>query len=590
MTNKSKTITVGNLRLGGNNPIRLQSMTNTNTMDTKATVEQSIRMIDTGAELIRITAPGIREARNIALIKKSLQQKGYDVPLIADIHFNPKAAEEAAAVVEKVRINPGNYAGRTPKGKQHFTDEEYRWDLEKIKTRIAPLIGICKTNGTAMRVGSNHGSLSPRIMDRFGDTPEGMATSVMEFCRICDELDFHNIVVSMKSSNTRVMVQATRLLVRMLKEEGFNYPVHLGVTEAGGGLEGRVKSASGIGTLLQEGIGDTIRVSLTEAPENELPVAAKIVDTAAQTREQSLDLPLPGGPFRFSRRQTLPVGNIGGTFPPVVIQTEDEAGNSHGFADYWFSEKSASENFLQPYESWKSNPKGFPVFTTHQLTKKAEFHSRLNFVKVNSKADLKTSTEYLLQKPFVLILNGTPAEIAGMLHFLDAKKQENPVIIHYRSASKNQEDFAIEAAATFGTFFLNGLADGLWIENANIPGLNVSEFMFTLLQATRSRITRTEFIACPSCGRTLFDIEKTLAAVKAKTSHLKGLKIAVMGCIVNGPGEMADADYGYVGAGPGKVTLYKGQTVKKKNIPEKEAIDELVALIKEEGDWVANDS
>ncbi len=582
----SRELSIGNIKLGGHQPVRLQSMTNTPTMDTSATVEQSIRMIEAGAELVRITARNPKEAENLHVVKKELQQAGYKVPLIADIHFNPAAAEVAARHVEKIRINPGNYAGKSPRGKVHFTDEEYRQDLEKVRERIQPLIAICKDNGTAMRVGANHGSLSPRIMDHFGDTPEGMATSVMEFCRICDELDFHNIVVSMKSSNTRVMVHATRLLVSKMEEEGFNYPVHLGVTEAGGGLEGRVKSAAGTGTLLAEGIGDTVRVSLTESPENELPVARQIVEAIREEKAMSAsgDIhPATGNPYSYQRRKTRNLANVlGSNYSPVVIGKRAEEG-SENMPDFIFDlEEEDPKLFVT--DNQKLTDKAYPLIDAGQF-KNAQLHAELTFVTVRSLEELQEIQSMAAGQPVAYILKSKPASQHEMIRFLDERQDDTPVIIHHYSEISEHEKFAVYTSTLLDSFFINGRADGLWLENPFQSAEDINELMFTLLQASRSRISKTEFIACPSCGRTLFDIEKTLQAVKERTGHLKGLKIAVMGCIVNGPGEMADADYGYVGAAAGKVTLYKGMTVRKKNIPAEEALDELINLIKEEGDW-----
>ena len=589
MTYISREISVGNIKIGGLHRVRLQSMTNTNTLNTRATVEQSIRMIEAGAGMVRITARNVKEAGKLSEIKENLRNAGYNTPLIADIHFNPKVAEIAAQHVEKIRINPGNYAGSNTKRKLHFTEEEYQQDLEKIRERIEPLISICKKYGTAIRVGSNHGSLSPRIMDRFGDTPEGMATSVMEFCRICDELDFHNIVVSMKSSNTRVMVHATRLLVRKMEEERFYYPVHLGVTEAGSGLEGRVKSAVGIGTLLAEGVGDTIRVSLTESPENELPVARKIVEAIQSEKEKSHNgelYPVIGEPFSYQRRKTFTIDKIGSKHSAVVISSgTGTAFHTAIAADFIFSDDNKGNTVLYPFESRRNPHSAYPLLEPHQV-KEARIHSELNFVKIRNINELEAAHSALPDKPFTFVLMADPASQNEMIHFLEKQKIENPVILYHFNETDDWEAFVIEASALLGPFFINGRADGIWIDNPAHAIKDVVELMYTILQGSRSRISKTEFIACPSCGRTEFDIEHTLGKVKEKTGHLKGLKIAVMGCIVNGPGEMADADYGYVGSAPGKVTLYKGKTVKKKNIPEQEAIDELVNLIKSEGDWV----
>ncbi|MCF8230712.1 MAG: (E)-4-hydroxy-3-methylbut-2-enyl-diphosphate synthase [Bacteroidales bacterium] len=584
----SREISVGNVKIGGSHPVRFQSMTNTHTMNTRATVEQSIRMIEAGAEMVRITARNLKEAENLKVIKNELHQAGYEVPLIADIHFNPKVAEIAAGHVEKIRINPGNYAGRNAKGKMHFTEEEYQQDLDKIRERIRPLISVCKKHGTAMRVGSNHGSLSPRITDRFGDTPEGMAISVMEFCRICDELDFHNIVVSMKSSNTRVMVHATRLLVRKMEEEGFYYPVHLGVTEAGSGIEGRVKSAVGIGTLLAEEIGDTIRVSLTESPEKELPVASNIVEAVQSEKEKARNgklYPAIGLPFSYQRRESFSLEAIGNKSSPVVISPDSNTGFYKGNApDFIFSDGNKGNEVLYSFDRKNDSRTAYSLSEVHQI-KDSGIYTGLNFVKIRNIKELEAVHQVLANKPFAYILLANPAGQHEMIHFLENEKAKNPVILYHFNETNDWEAFAIEVSSLLGPFFINGRADGIWLDNPTHAVKEVAALMYTILQGSRSRISKTEFIACPSCGRTEFDIEQTLQKVKEKTGHLKGLKIAVMGCIVNGPGEMADADYGYVGAARGKVTLYKGKTVKKKNIAEEKAIDELINLIKEEGDW-----
>ena len=589
MAYTSKEVAIGNIQLGGGQPVRLQSMTNTSTMDTRATVEQSIRMIESGAELVRITARNLKEAENLKVIKDKLCQAGYDIPLIADIHFNPKVAEIAARHVEKIRINPGNYAGRNAKGKMHFTEEEYRQDLDKIRERIKPLVSVCKKHKTAMRVGSNHGSLAPRIMDRYGDTPEGMATSVMEFCRICDELDFHNIVVSMKSSNTRVMVHATRLLVKKMEEEGFYYPVHLGVTEAGSGIEGRVKSAVGIGTLLAEEIGDTIRVSLTEAPEKELPVAAKLLEAVQSEKEKVRNgklHPAIGLPFSYQRRESFSLEAIGNKYSPVVISPDSNTGFYAGNApDFIFSDENKGNEVLYPFESRKDFQSAYSLLEPYQV-KDSRTYADSKFVKIRNIKELEAAHQVLANKPFAYILMASPAGQHEMIHFLENEKAKNPVILYHFNETYDWEAFSIEVSSLLGPFFINGRADGIWLDNSTHAVKDVATLMYTLLQGSRSRISKTEFIACPSCGRTEFYIEQTLQKVKEKTGHLKGLKIAVMGCIVNGPGEMADADYGYIGASPGKVSLYKGKTLKKKNVPEAEAVDELVALIKAEGDWV----
>jgi (E)-4-hydroxy-3-methylbut-2-enyl-diphosphate synthase len=525
-------VTIGDLPVGGHHPIRVQSMTNTDTNDIEATVAQSIRLVNAGCEMVRITAQGITEANNLALIKKGLRSKGIKVPLIADIHFNPHAAEIAAGIVEKVRINPGNYTDKRDSNKT-FTDKAYEEELERIAERLNPLLKICKQNGTAIRIGTNHGSLSSRIMNRYGDTPEGMVESALEFGRICINEGFLNVLFSMKSSNVRVMVQSTRLLARKMQAEGMNFPLHLGVTEAGDGEDGIIKSAAGIGALLEDGIGDTIRVSLTGAPEIEIPVALAITERYNNSRKQRSQLTTfhstsETGPF--SKRQSNAVSGIGGNYPVGVIADID---GDNCLVDEHFSV-------------------------------------------------IGTLPGHNLQ--LLSILEGNAVEVRLQLEKINPESSK-PVILKNNYQTNNLLRFQVDSAIDFGSILIDGIGDAIWPVAQNISPETVNHTAFAILQATRARITRTEFISCPSCGRTLFDIEKTLQHVKAETQHLKGLKIAVMGCIVNGPGEMADADYGYVGAGPGKVTLYKGKDVAHKNIPEIEAIPMLISLIKKSGDW-----
>jgi len=529
-------INIGDLPLGGHHPIRLQSMTNTNTNDIAATIAQSIRLVNAGCEMVRITAQGITEANNLALIKKGLLDRGIKVPLIADIHFNPRAAEIAAGIVDKVRINPGNY---TDKRDSHsiLTPKEYDEELERIAVRLHPLLTICKQNGTAIRIGTNHGSLSGRIMDRYGDTPEGMVESALEFGRICLREGFRNVVFSMKSSNVRVMVQSTRLLVQKMQAEGMNFPVHLGVTEAGDGEDGIIKSAAGIGSLLEEGIGDTIRVSLTGAPEIEIPVALAITKRYSASRgknkQENAGQPTPEIKQLFNRK-TIAVLGIGGNYPVAVIAEKD------------------GHNCLVD-----------------------EHYSAIGLL-----------PDHNLQH--VDILEGSAAEMRNKLENMNPENTR-PIILKNSYQTDNLLRFQVDSAIDFGSLLIDGFGNAIWPVVPNVSPETVNKTAFAILQATRARITRTEFISCPSCGRTLFDIEKTLQQVKNATQHLKGLKIAVMGCIVNGPGEMADADYGYVGAGPGNVTLYKGKEIAYKNIPQIEAISRLVDLIKQSGDWKDND-
>lgn len=525
----SKNIQIGNLSFGGSAPIRVQSMTNTNTNDIAATVMQCKSLFDLGCEMVRITAQGIKEAENLSLIKKELHSQGYKNPLVADIHFNPKAAEVAAAIVEKVRINPGNYADKREITFKH-TEKSYGEELERIAERIYPLLQICKMNGTAIRIGVNHGSLSGRIMERYGDTTQGMVESAMEFGRICQHFGFENLVFSMKSSNVHVMNESTRMLARALQAENLNFPIHLGVTEAGNGEDGIIKSAVGIGSLLENGIGDTIRVSLTGSPEQEIPVAQAIVKRYAAMREKSqVASPLPEKDTKTIKRETKTIKGIGGNKPIQVIINKE---NSICIVD----EKGNTEQVITP--------------------------------------DVLTNTK---------ILEGNAAEIRK--NHLSSTNIEQPIILHNTYKTSNILDFNVQAAIDFGSLILDNVGDALYIDAPQIAPFEVVKTAFGILQATRARITRTEFISCPSCGRTLFDIEKALTQVKAATDHLKGLKIAVMGCIVNGPGEMADADYGYVGAGPGLVSIYKGNSPAYRNIKENEAIPLLIKLIKDSGDW-----
>ncbi len=525
-------VNIGGLNLGGHNPVRIQSMTNTDTNDIDATVAQSVRLVNAGCEMVRITAQGVTEANQLRLIKNQLRSKGFKVPLVADIHFNPHAAEIAAAIVEKVRINPGNYADKRTIGAS-LSSGEYDNELERITERIRPLLDICKLNGTAIRIGTNHGSLSNRIMDRYGDTPEGMAESALEFGRICLAENFRNLVFSMKSSNIRVMVQSTRLLVQRMMAEGMNFPLHLGVTEAGDGDDGIIKSAAGIGTLLEEGIGDTIRVSLTGAPEIEIPVAIAITERYKDSRAGAK----PGVPVEVSpqseipfKRETIAVSGIGGNYPVAVIS--EKAG-----------EKCLVDEHLETLE----------VLAERNI-------------------------------PFLKLAEGCASELKKQLLSIRADSTR-PLILKNTYQTGDLLRFQVDSAIDFGSILIDGGGDAIWPVAPNIAPETVNHTAFAILQATRARITRTEFISCPSCGRTLFDIEKTLQQVKAATKHLIGLKIAVMGCIVNGPGEMADADYGYVGAGKGLITLYKGKDVAGKSISEDHAIEKLVELIKQSGDW-----
>ena len=530
-------------------------MTNTNTLDTEATVSQVIELYKSGCEMVRITAPGTKEAEHLAVIKNEISIRGYEIPLIADIHFNPKAAEIAAGIVEKVRINPGNYTDRNT-GKINFSEKEYEESVDRIRQRIKPLIEICKKNNTAIRIGSNHGSLSERIVDRYGDTTLGMVEAALEFVRICREMDFHNIVLSMKASNVRIMVYATRLLVKKMAEEGMDYPIHLGVTEAGDGNEGRIKSAIGIGTLLADVIGDTIRVSLTEDPVNEIPVAKQIIKYF----------------------ENIPMGYTNDVFKKPFYNPFD------------YNPRISDKSVF-------SNVKQFPVVIGHQgkiepcadFTEKQFDHTNpywMNFTNVNDvRANLAAKA---VQSGLIFHSGGGESvfEFRELFSLLARAKVNNPVILKKEYADINEANLIIQSAIDFGPLLVDGLGDGIWIKHNKIPLAKTTEISFQILQASGARISKTEFIACPSCGRTRYDIQKSLREIKAKTSHLKGLKIAVMGCIVNGPGEMADADYGYVGMGQGKVALFKGKEMVKKGVDEKQAVEALIELIKENGDWV----
>jgi (E)-4-hydroxy-3-methylbut-2-enyl-diphosphate synthase len=551
-------VKIGMLKIGGKNPVCLQSMTNTPTMNTRATVDQAIRMIEAGSALVRITAQGPKEAAHLQVIKGQLKALGYNVPLIADIHYSPEAAEIAAGIVEKVRINPGNYVDRPNSAKVNYSDSEYEAELEKISKSLAPLLSICKEYGTAIRIGVNHGSLSQRIVDRYGDTPEGMVQSALEFTRICHKQGFHNLVLSMKSSNVRVMVSAYLMLAEKLMAEGLNYPLHLGVTEAGDGEDGRLKSVAGIGALLARGIGDTIRVSLTEDPEFELPVARAIADRFHQVNEKGEIVRMIRPDLLVSRetdycRETSACGNIGGKNPVAVLIRQN--------GQYFIADE---ENNVSP------------------------LHSLVLFIDETMVADkLPDLLSQLSTNPEMVILAEAGADKLRMLDkALFQNEIKNPLILKSPVVCNSTQEMLLENSLNPGNLLIDGIGSGICIDASEVPLTDAIRIGFGLLQATRMRISRTEFIACPSCGRTLFNIQETLQQVKARTGHLKGLKIGVMGCIVNGPGEMADADYGYVGAGNGKVNLYKGKVPVKRGVPESEAVEALVELIKENGDWI----
>jgi len=614
-------VRIGQLTLGGDNPIRLQSMTTTDTMDTDGSVAQSIRMIDAGCELVRLTAPSKNEAENLGVIHTKLAELGYHVPLVADIHFTPNAAEIAAKLIEKVRVNPGNYADKKKFEEIDYTDESYQAELIRIETKFTPLVNLCKEYGTAMRIGTNHGSLSDRILSRYGDTPEGMVESAMEFIQICEKNDYHELVISMKASNTLVMVQAYRLLVHRMLQNGRCYPLHLGVTEAGDGEDGRIKSAVGIGALLEDGIGDTIRVSLTEEPEFEIPVARKLAEKYTNQSVYPLSVAaskLAHNPFEYTRRNSHEIHNIGGKHVPVVIadmstKTELIPANFYGFGynysvslDKWNLQDLAADyvyigsnslNFEVPgtlgvicdFNSWKEHFSErigcYPQLTVDQLPELSK--DQRAFLTLTAEEELPaTLAEYA--KLTLVVSTKYDNKTQLFRHFFSQLADVNidiPVIIKIASQESDVEKFQLTVSSDAGSLFIDGYGDGIWI-SGDQPNTLINSTAFGILQATRTRISKTEYISCPSCGRTLFDLQETTAKIRERTSHLKGIKIGIMGCIVNGPGEMADADYGYVGTGPGKINLYKEKTVVRKNVAAEEAVDSLIDLIKEHGDWV----
>ncbi len=627
-------IQIGEVWMGSNFPIRVQSMTTVDTMDTEGTVNQSIRMIEAGCELVRITAPSVNEAQNLANIKKELRQRGYQTPLVADIHFTPNAAEVAARLVEKVRINPGNYADKKKFETIEYTDSSYRAELERIRDKFLPLVKICKEYGTAMRIGTNHGSLSDRILSRYGDTPLGMVESALEFIRICEAENYFNLVISMKASNTRVMVQAYRLLVQKLDEEGLKpYPLHLGVTEAGEAEDGRIKSAVGIGALLEDGLGDTVRVSLTEEPEFEIPVAKALVDRynhrAGHSPIKAINQ-YPIHPFQYFRRPAREVFNLGGKNVPRVIAdlssmvVEDKkqlrAVGHHYLpepdkwhlddqgADFIYAGKHSipfmvanGTRVIYHYSSWQKQPDHkncFPAFSPGELKEpNLLFHAEANFVLVNAEDMEDSIFEALASVPHAVLLLSSDNEhrMPAMRRFFVELMNRNldmPVVICGSYSNNSDSDLQLYAATDMGGLLTDGLGDGImlgWNKVQSIENQNeikiVNQLAFGILQAARTRMSKTEYISCPSCGRTLFDLQETTAMIRKRTDHLKGVKIGIMGCIVNGPGEMADADYGYVGVGKDKIALYRGQNVVKKGVPAASAVDELIEIIREDGNW-----
>ena len=629
----TREVHIGDVPMGGLNPIRIQSMTTTDTMNTLGTVEQTIRMVESGCEYVRITAPSMKEAENLAVIKKELRARGYNVPLVADIHFTPNAAESAARIVEKVRINPGNYADKKRFENIEYTQLAYQAELERIYKKFSPLVKICKEYGTAMRIGTNHGSLSDRIMSQYGDTPRGMVESAMEFIRMCEDLHYYNLVISMKASNTQVMVQAYRLLVETMVKEGMNYPLHLGVTEAGDGDDGRIKSAVGIGTLLEDGLGDTIRVSLTEDPEFEAPVAKTLADRYVKRAEVPVlaAIPvlnesivvreLPYSPFAYSRRVTQQVQHIGGHHHPVVMldvsskNLKDpyflmDAGykysaglDKYNMADQacdlvYLGDELPSFSFpgnlqqIYNYNTWlalKDKTNCHPLLKLKDFAATAVKDNLLNLVSVNA-GEYDISSLQLLDNTAVIVLETSASHGMAEQRTFFVELLENdiqiPVIVKRSYTETNADDLTLFAATDLGALFTDGFGDGVWIDAPKSIDLStINAVSFIILQATRTRISKAEYISCPSCGRTLFDLQETTQLIRSRTDHLKGIKIGIMGCIVNGPGEMADADYGYVGAGPDKITLYRGKEVVKKNVSAALALDALIDLIREDGNW-----
>ena len=624
---KTVEVTIGNTPMGGSNPIRIQSMTTVDTMDTEGSIEECIRMIESGCEYIRITAPSIKEAENLKLIKDGLVARGYNTPLVADIHFTPNAAEVAAKHIEKVRINPGNYADKKKFDIIEYTDEQYQEEIDRIREKFTPLVRICKEHGTAMRIGTNHGSLSDRILSRYGDTPFGMVESAMEFLRICEAEEYYNIVLSMKSSNPQVMVQAYRLLVATLDAEGLKpYPLHLGVTEAGEGEDGRIKSAMGIGTLLEDGLGDTVRVSLTEDPEFEAPVAQKLVDRykhfETDFEKELVQTSHEYKPYEYIRRKTIQVDQFGGDALPKVI-----ADYSSEILKDKSQLKCLGHHYLSATDKWTTSDTACDYLYLGSHIPEIEIHSNLAvwcdykiYEQVRTiKSDclpvisidelnvisgtrvLKISvddiTEQILEtiksdKDLILLLTSTQSlnykSIRETCFKIVANDIELPIVFGLTKTGLDHESFQLQASTDIGGLFVDGFGDGIMLFSGEDKDDRkcANSVAFGVLQASRVRMSKTEYISCPSCGRTLFDLQETTAMIRKRTDHLKGVKIGIMGCIVNGPGEMADADYGYVGSGVGKITLYKGQEVVKRAVPSANAVDELIQIIQEDGKWI----
>lgn len=608
---KTHEVAVGGTPLGGDNPIRIQSMTTTSTDDTEGSVAQAERIIEAGGEYVRLTTQGVREAENLKNINAGLRAHGYDTPLVADVHFNPHVAEVAAMYAEKVRINPGNYVDPARTFRQlEYTDEEYAAELEKIERQLIPLLDICRKHHTALRIGVNHGSLSDRIMSRYGDTPEGIVESCMEFLRICRREHFDNVVISIKASNTVVMVASVRLLVKTMEDEGMTYPLHLGVTEAGEGEDGRIKSAVGIGALLADGIGDTIRVSLSEEPEAEIPVARHLVE---YIKLKDCMRTIPGKVYegfnwlRPERRKTDPVMNIGGDNLPVVITSKlinryvenGPKSDPDTIPDYVYTGKTLpleridGQRYIVDYHIYPSlydKSDVFPIFQYNAVPFIGSIEAPLKFLVLPYGAAFEEYSACLKAHPEVVVVSTSIhpnrlGEQRALLHEMMRGGVRNPVVFAqaYRHTMREKSDFQTEAAADMGALMFDGLTDGIWLMNdGDIPPADIESTAFGILQAGRLRTSKTEYISCPGCGRTLYDLRSTIARIKEATKGMKGLKIGIMGCIVNGPGEMADADYGYVGAGRGRISLYRKRQCVEKNIPEEEAVERLLKLIEDD--------
>ena len=592
MRRETLSVKVGNLYIGSKHNIKTQSMTTASTADTQSSIDEASRIFDAGGKLVRFTAPSIKEAKNLENIKDGLIKKGYTKPLVADIHFTPNAAIVASGIVEKVRINPGNFVDKKKFEVKDYDDVSYQEEVKKIEKKLIDLIDSCKKNSTALRIGTNHGSLSDRIMNKFGDTPIGMVESAMEFLRVCKNENFDQVILSMKSSNPIVMIHAYRLLVKRMESENMFFPLHLGVTEAGDGLDGRIKSALGIGTLLSEGLGDTIRVSLTEDPEHEIPAAEKIlskIESIPIRKSNFNDIRA----FSFYKRESFEVENIGNQSPPIVISSDESLFDDNA-PDYIFKEKLSlfqkDKKYILPYNEWtKSRMKNsFPFFSSiKEFRKSGNISDKINFIKLDFNR-IKNTINQSFKSKVVFVLDVTKTsrhELIDSIKFFEEQSITNPIVFKGDYDDADFEKVAIDVSIDIGSLFLEGMGNGIWI-SSNKNKEKINELSFLILQNTRTRIFKTDYISCPSCGRTKFDLQQTTAMVKENTSHLKGLKISVMGCIVNGPGEMADADYGYVGSGTGFISLYKGKELVKRNIPSKHAVEELIYLIKENGDWL----